>query len=178
MTQVKACHIGPMITDSARLGLAYAERLLKDIPADKFARLATVGGQAIESNHPAFIFGHLSLYPCRIVADLGGDTGQIEPSEEFQQLFAPSAHCVDDPDGTVYPPMEQVTERFFTSHRLAMETLQSADDSQFMGINPNEQMRGKFATAGAMHAFYVGGHLMLHLGQLSAWRRVWGLPPA
>ena len=44
-----------MIAASAKLGLGYAERLLKDIPADRFARFAQVQETIIESNHPAFI---------------------------------------------------------------------------------------------------------------------------
>lgn len=169
------CHYGPMIADSARLGLAYAERLLKDIPADRFARLATIQGQTIDSNHPAFVFGHLSLYPSRIVKELGGDASSIEPTEAYVNLFDHRASCVDDPSGTVYPAMEEIGERFFAAHRLAIEVLTSADDSLFILPNPNEAMRAKFATIGSMHGFYVGGHMMLHIGQLSAWRRMVGL---
>ena len=49
---------------------------------------------------------------------------------------------------------------------------------RFLLENPNERMRAKFPTNGAMLAFYVGGHFMLHMGQLSAWRRAVGLGPA
>jgi hypothetical protein len=38
--------------------------------------------------------------------------------------------------------------------------------------------REMFPTLGAVVAFYLGGHVMNHLGQLSAWRRCLGLPPA
>ncbi len=171
-------HIGPIIADSARLGLGYAERLLKGIPADKFARLATAGDQVVQSNHPAFIYGHLSLYPCRIVKDLGVDASSIEPSEAYVKMFDHKASCVDDPNGDIYPSMDEITERYFAAHRLAIETLETASDSQFTVVNPNEAMRGKFGTAGSMHCFYLGGHVMLHMGQLSAWRRMIGLPPA
>lgn len=171
-------NIGPMIADSARLGLGYAERLLKGITPDQFARFAVAGDRPIESNHPAFILGHLSLYPCRIVEQLGGDAAAIVPSEAFVKLFDHNARCVDDVDGTVYPAMDEVTDRFFAAHRSAIETLQTAADPRFHEPNPNEAMRGKFATIGSMHAFYLGGHLMLHIGQLSAWRRMIGLPAA
>ena len=177
-TTPTTCNIGPMIADSARLGLGYAERMLKGINADQFARLATVQGQTIQSNHPAFIYGHLSLYPCRIVEALGGDASSITPTEAYLQKFDHNAQCVDDPEGTIYPAMEEITERFFTSHRMAIEALEQADDSQFTVINPNEAMRAKFATVGSLHGFYLGGHVMMHIGQLSAWRRMTGLGPA
>jgi hypothetical protein len=171
------CNFGPMIADSARLSLGYAERLLKGIPAERFARLATVGDEIVQSNHPAFIFGHLGLYPCRIVAELGHDAATIVPTEAYLKLFDHNAKCVDDSEGTIYPAMEEIVERFFTAHRMALDVLLTADDSLFKRVNPNEAMRGKFATIGSMHGFYVGGHIMIHMGQLSAWRRMIGLPP-
>lgn len=172
------CNIGPMIADSARFGLAYAERLLQNVTAEKFARLARVHGETVQSNHPAFICGHLSLYPSRIVEYLGWDASSIAPSEAFQQKFDHNAQCLDDPDGSIYPAMDDVLERFVTSHRMAIEALENADDAVFTAPNPNEPMRAKFATVGAMHSFYLGGHLMLHMGQLSAWRRMMGLGKA
>ena len=72
--------IGSMIADSARLSVGYAERLIQGVRSDQFAQFAEVGGTKIESNHPAFVLGHLSIYPCRIVEDLGGDPSVIEPS--------------------------------------------------------------------------------------------------
>ena len=58
--------IGNSIADSLQLSLNYADRLLKELPADRFARFASVGGTTVESNHPAFILGHLALYGPRL----------------------------------------------------------------------------------------------------------------
>ncbi len=170
--------IGSMIAESAKMSVGYAERLLKDLPESQFARFAEVGGQAIESNHPAFILGHLSLYPSRVVSELGGDATAIKPSSKFEALFSPSATCLDDPDGTLYPPMNEITEKFFAAHNAAIETLLASDDALFTAENPNERMRTRFSTLGAMHAFYLGGHMMIHMGQFSAWRRALGLGAA
>lgn len=167
--------IGSMIADSAKLSLGYAEKLVTGIPADQFARFADVGGQRIESNHPAFVLGHLSIYPSRIVADLGGDASAITPSEKYEALFSPSATCLDDPDATLYPAMEEIKEKFFAAHQAAIEALRDADDEKFAAENPNEKMRAKFGTKGSMHAFYLGGHVMIHMGQISAWRRAMGM---
>ena len=40
------------------------------------------------------------------------------------------------------------------------------------------RMTELFPTLGSMQAFYVGGHIMMHLGQISAWRRMQGLGAA
>ena len=69
--------IGPMIAASARLGLVYAERLLKDVTAEQFARYAIIGDTVIESNHPAFIYGHLSLYAGNVIKGVGGDAERV-----------------------------------------------------------------------------------------------------
>lgn len=170
--------LGPMIADSARLALGYAERLLQGIPADRFARCARVGDTVIQSNHPAFIYGHLSLYAPRILSELGADASAFQLPEKYSALFSKDAACVDDVDGTLYPPMEEVTGKMFAGHRAVIDALQTADDDLLTAANPNEAMRAKFATKGSMHNFYVGGHFMMHMGQLSAWRRAAGLGPA
>tara|TARA_R110002049_G_scaffold4601_5_gene32008 strand:+ start:19595 stop:20119 length:525 start_codon:yes stop_codon:yes gene_type:complete len=173
-----ASNIGPMISASARLGIGYVERLLKDVTPENFARLAKVGDTTIESNHPAFILGHLSLYACRVIDQVGQDATAYEPSEAFEKVFSKDATCVDDPHGTIYPPMDEVVSAMLESYRAAADALDAADDAVLMEPNPNEAMRGKFPTKGAMMAFYVGGHVMLHVGQMSAWRRAMGLGPA
>ncbi len=170
--------IGPMFADSARLSLGYAERMLVGVTADRFARFAQIGGQVIESNHPAFIYGHLSLYPCRIVEQLGGDASSIKPTQLYLEKFSHTAKCMDDPDGSSYPAMEEIVERMLTAHRAAEVSLRAADDALFLTENANEAMRGKFATTGSMHGFYMGGHVMMHIGQVSAWRRMMGLGAA
>ena len=64
--------LGHVIADSLQLSVGYAERLLAGIPAERFARLARFGGEVVESNHPAFVLGHLALYGPRIATQLGG----------------------------------------------------------------------------------------------------------
>lgn len=171
-------NIGPMIAASAELGLGYGARLLKDIKSENFARFAKVGDTVIESNHPAFIYGHLSLYACRIIKELGCDPSEHLPSDKFNEVFSKDAKCVDDPDGSIYPSMDEITKKFFAGYEAAVEALKGVDDAVLCEENPNEAMRKRFATKGAMHGFYVGGHVMMHMGQLSAWRRAAGLGAA
>ncbi len=171
-------NIGPLIADSAKLSLIYAQRMLAGVSPDQFARFASVNGMTVTSNHPAFVYGHLSLYSSRIVEQLGGDASSIKPSELYVEKFSHTATCVDDPDGSIYPPMAEITERVMTGYQLAVDTLLGTDDEKFMVPNSNEAMRAKFATNGSMHAFYLGGHFMIHMGQVSAWRRMMGLGAA
>lgn len=158
--------------------MAYSERLLAGIPAEQFGKFADFGDRVVESNHPAFILGHLSLYPCRVVVDLGKDATAVTPSDNFVKLFNKEAKCVHDADGTIYPAMEEIVKAFRLAYERATEVLDAASDSAFQTPNSNEAMRAKFPTTGAMHTFYMGGHFMVHMGQLSAWRRMMGLGAA
>lgn len=170
--------IGGMIAASTRLGLGYAERLMSGLTDDNYARFAKAGDSVIESNHPCFIFGHLSLYPCRVVEQLGGDASSIIPTSAYEKLFDHTASCVDDTDRSIYPSMDEVVGTFQKAHQLAIETLEQASNSAFDAENPNERMKAKFPTIAAMHGFYLGGHMMVHMGQLSAWRRAMGMTAA
>ena len=63
--------IGNIIADTLELSLGYSERLLSGISPERFSRFADVGGVIIHSNHPCFIYGHLSLYAPRVTEQLG-----------------------------------------------------------------------------------------------------------
>lgn len=171
--------IGNSIADSLALCLGYAQRMLTDVTPEIFARYAAPGGQVIESNHAAFLYGHLSLYACRVVEQLGGDASTVTPSEDYVRLFSKDAKCVDDPDGSTYPPMDEITAAFFKNYEAALAALRAAPDEAFQAENPSGgRMTELFPTIGSMHGFYCGGHIMMHLGQISAWRRMHGLGPA
>lgn len=170
--------LGNTIADSLELCLGYADRLLVDVKPNQFARFAQVGDQTIESNHPAFVFGHLSLYGPRVISELGRDDLAVSIPANFEAVFSKDAKCVDDQDGSIYPAMDTVVEFFKSGYRNTVVALREVDDGTLQQPNPNERMAGKFPTIGSGHAFYVGGHMMMHLGQLSAWRRMVGLGAA
>jgi hypothetical protein len=169
--------LGNVIADSMSLSIGYAERLLKDVTPQQFARFASPGGATIESNHPAFVYGHLALYGPRIFLHLN-QPGPTVP-DGFEAVFSKDAKCVDDPAGTIYPAMDRVVAAFFDGYKAAIELLRRTPDSAFEAINPMEgRMRDLFPTLGSLHTFYGGGHIMMHLGQISAWRRMMGLGAA
>ena len=171
--------LGNVIADSLQLSLGYTDRLLTDLDAATFARFATPGGETIESNHPAFVLGHLCLYAPRIATQLGRDELAVTVSDQMDQTCSKDAKCVDDLDGSIYPAMDEIVETFRSGYANTMTALREVDDEVLQQANPTEgRMSELFPTLGSMHAFYVGGHMMMHLGQLSAWRRMQGMGPA
>jgi hypothetical protein len=171
--------VGNAIADSLEHSIRYVERLIVGVAPDQFARLAAPGGVTIQSNHGAFILGHLSIYGPRIVEHLGGDVAAVAPSPRFTEVFSKDAKCLDDPDGRLYPPMGEIIETFLATYRATLPPLRSADDALMAQTNlSGGRLTELFPTLGSMLTFYAGGHVSMHLGQMSAWRRMLGLGEA
>ena len=171
--------IGTIIAASGSLGLMYAERIVAGIRPESFARLAAPGGTTIQSNHPAFVFGHLNLYPHRIMNALKLPPGPTAYPATYEALFKNGQPCLDDPKGNIYPPMKELVDLFSNAYKAAIAAVSAAPDNILTAPNPAEgRMRELFPTIGAALTFYLGGHVQNHFGQLSAWRRMMGLPAA
>ena len=169
--------LGNVIADSLHVSLGYAQRLLADVVPDRFARFAAPGGVVVASNHPAFVYGHLSLYAPKILRLIGHPAPPVP--EHFEIRFSKDAKCIDDRDLDLYPPMDDVVAFFLEGHRMVTGALRSTPDDVFQRPNPAEgRMKELFPTIGSVQTFYCGGHMMMHLGQVSAWRRMEGLGAA
>jgi len=162
-----------VLTAPARLMLGYADLVAQGVPADRFARMP----EGVQTNHPAFVYGHLAIYPDRMLAMIDREE-LAQPDERFDALFAAGEECRDDPEGTIYPPMDEILGRFRERHEAAISAIASVPDEVLYRPNPNERMASRFPTIGAAITFLLGGHAMMHLGQVSAWRRMMGLGPA
>ena len=171
--------IGQILAASGGMGQLYARRLLGGVTPKNYARLAKPGGTLVQSNHAGFVLGHLGMYPAKVLERLGLSAGATACPATYADLFEAGAECRDDPEGSIYPVLEVLTRRFFDGYAAALRAVGEADDALLLSPNPAEgRSRELFPTIGAMLGFYVGGHVMSHLGQFSAWRRCLGLPAA
>jgi len=166
---------GEVITAPQTIVMMLAEALTKGVTPEQFRRKP----QGIDTNSAAFNFGHLAVYPERIL-EMIGRTDIAKPDQKYVDWFSQGKTCLDDPEGKVYPPMNEIMERFYSRYRAAVEAVKSADDSVFDRPNPspNERFRTMLPTVGAALAFMLDGHCQMHLGQVSTWRRCMGLPSA
>jgi hypothetical protein len=161
------------------MGPRYAKRLLTGIPEHRCSRLSAPGGTTIQANHPTFILGHLALYPIKVLQHLGLEDETATPPENYEKLFSKTATCQDDPDGRIYPPISEIVPLFERSYASAIEAIRRTNNEQLNAPNPvDTPMKEICPTLGSLLAFYLTGHVMTHLGQLSTWRRMEGLPPA
>jgi hypothetical protein len=169
--------IASLVTPLSKPSLGLSEALVRDVPANKFARLAAPGGVKIESNHPAFCLGHLAIYPARLAEAMGINLPGVTAPAGFVDLFSAGKPCLDDPEGTIYPKMETITKAYFDNYRGIVAAIETADPAAFDRPHPNEKMRERFPSVGMLAVFLVTSHVMMHLGQVSAWRRMMGMAP-
>ena len=166
------------VAAGGRVSLWLAEQMLKDVKPEIFARKPRSGGLMIDTNHPAFIYGHLSLYASGCLKVAGLDPAAAEVPGAYQELFSAGKACQDDADGAIYPPMAEITGNFFRVYKATIEQIARLDDAKLGETNPREgRMREMFPTVGGMLPFLLNSHICMHVGQASAWRRCFGLGP-
>jgi hypothetical protein len=171
-----------MMLGGAKRARAYTEKLLVGIRPEQGAckpRFETKAGVAVvDTNHPVFVFGHLALYPTRTLSFAGLDGKALAAPAGWQELFAAGVACHDDPDGKIYPKLDVVSAQYLKATDAMIAMLEKADDKVLSAPTPDERMRERFPVAGAAIAFMMNNHTMMHLGQVSVWRRCFGLPSA
>ena len=162
---------GTMIASSLALSLRYTESLVSSIPAERFCEMPTK-----DMNHPAFCIGHLAIYANRVLDMMGRGDLRIE-MPFTDEHFKNGVPCVAQ-DGR-YPSKEVLCDTFFKGWRTVLSTLPTVEDGVFARENPAEgRFKEMFPTVGGAVNFLGGGHNMMHLGQVSTWRRAAGLGSA
>ncbi|MFN0132708.1 MAG: DinB family protein [Phycisphaerales bacterium] len=170
--------LASIIAAGARRVRGHADRLLVGIPPARAARRAVVGGVEVAANHPSFIFGHLALYPARVMRLAGLDPAAVAVPPDWEALFKAGAACVDDPHGSVYPPLDRLTDAYRRGYDATIAAIEGLPDAALMAANPDESYRTNFPLVGNALLVLLCSHPAMHLGQLSTWRRCEGLPPA
>jgi len=151
--------------------LGYGELLVKDIPADKFSHMPYP-----TLNHPAFIIGHLSIYPNRLL-NMIGRTDLVKEKPGYPELFQAGTPCMQK-DGC-YPKKEEIVSHYVERYTAIATLLPTLEDEIFSSENPMEgRIKEMFPQVGLAFNFLLNNHHMMHLGQVSAWRRCVGMGSA
>jgi DinB superfamily len=171
-----------MMLAGAKRARLYAEKLAVGIKPEQAGRKPhfEAGGAPVmvDTNHPLFIFGHLALYPARIMKFAGLDGAACAAPAGWDDLFKAGVPCHDDPEGKIYPKWDVVLAQYYKGTDLMIAALEKADDKVLTAPTPDEKMRERFPLAGAAITFMLNNHVMMHMGQVSVWRRCFGLPSA
>ncbi len=147
----------------------YAPKLVADLSEEQmWAAIAPAGQEP--ANHPAWIFSHLNTY-LPIIADLIEGREFPDPREA---PFGMLSHPESRPG--VYANRSQLVEQYVAGHARVERLLRAADPTVLEQPMTLPRWAALMPQVGIALAYLMLFHEGLHLGQLSAWRRVQGLP--
>ena len=147
----------------------YAPKLVADLTEEQMvAQPALNPGTPV--NHPAWVFSHLNVYLPVIRSIIKGEEFADPKEHPFGMLSKPES------SRQVYAAKQQLVEEFVDGHVQVVELLGQADDSVFDQHVLLPRWKEIMPSAAIALPYLMFNHENGHLGQLSAWRRIQGLP--
>ena len=155
-----------IVLDVSAANAGLFRRMLADVAPDDMCRQPN--GIV---NHAAWQIGHVTFVRGAMVRVLGGN---VDVPADWAGLFAPGT--APTADATRYPSKEELLAAFERAQQRVCDTLAEAGTDKLEQPTPIEGVRVTFPTVRTLVAGMLTTHDGLHLGQLSVWRRVQGLP--
>jgi len=147
----------------------YGAKLVSDLSEEQMVAQPASDPEA-PSNHPAWVLSHLNVYHPVIRSIIKGETFEDPKGHPFGMLSKPEA------TRDIYASKEELVVAFVNGHTQITELLANADDSIFAQNVQLERWKDLMPTAGIALPYLMFNHENGHLGQVSAWRRIQGLP--
>ena len=148
-----------------RFVLNYCKLLTADIDDARFADQPVPA-----ANHPAWVVGHLAI--CTDYAAHMVGLPKTCPAK-WHKFFGPGSKPT--PDRSVYPSKADLLQALSDGHERVSAGVAHADPAA-MAKPQTIIFQQHFPTIGDLMAHLMTTHPCTHLGQLSAWRRFYGLP--
>jgi hypothetical protein len=139
--------------------LTEEQMILQPAPADKAA-----------ANHPAWVLSHLNVYLPIIQSIISGESFEDPKDHKFGMQSKPSA------DLSEYQSKDELIQEFVSRHETIADLLQQAGDAALDNKVELPRWAAIMPTAAIALPYLMLNHENGHLGQLSAWRRIQGLP--
>lgn len=146
--------------------LDYAGRLVADLND-----AAMVAQPASGMNHAAWVLGHLTS-TCD-VAMMGLGEPKVAP-EGWRDRFGPRSQPL--PDRAAYPNKEVLLDALREGHVQVSRAVRGLDAQRLLAPPAEARFRERWPALADMLLHVMISHEQMHLGQISAWRRVQGLP--
>lgn len=124
-------------------------------------------------NHPAWILGHLAIGTDYALQLLGRPTAC---PGAWHDRFGPGSS--PSPDRSLYPSRDDLLEALARGHSAVEGASASADPGRMADRHALDLkfLKDALPTVGDVVSHLMTTHPAVHLGQLSAWRRLAGLP--
>ncbi len=143
----------------------YGGRLTADLTPEQ-----AVAQPAAAVNHAAWVLSHLNAYLPVMAALIRGDEFPDPKDHEFGMKSKPLA------DASLYAPISELRTTFLEGNQAAADALREAGPDCLDRDMTLERWKTIMPKTGIALSYLMLAHQNLHLGQLSAWRRVQGLP--
>jgi hypothetical protein len=147
----------------------YGPKLVSDLSDEQMVAQPAPAGQA-PSNHPAWVLSHLNAYLSVIEAIVAGQTFDDPKEHPFGMMSKPAA------DASLYPSKAELVATFTTGHERIAQALSEAPADLLQQTITLPRWKEVMPKAGIALPYLMLNHENLHLGQLSTWRRVQGMP--
>jgi hypothetical protein len=147
--------------------LQYCRMLVGDLADERLAEQPLPG-----VNHPAWVLGHLAYSTDVATGLLGG--AKVLPEGWASRFGGGSKLSASRSD---YPSKEELLRAVEQGFERVRGQAPAATAEQLARPTNNTFLKGALPTTKELVAFLMTGHMAVHLGQLSTWRRMIGLPP-
>ena len=147
----------------------YGQRLVADLTAEQMILQPAPTGKA-PANHPAWVLSHLNTYIPIVSALILGQDFEDPKDAPFGMQSKPES------DLEIYGSKDDLLNTFVDGHQNVTALLQSASADVLQNPVPLERWQTRMPTVAAALIYLGMCHENLHLGQLSAWRRIQGMP--
>ena len=147
----------------------YCQRLVADLTAEQMTAQPAPSDSA-PANHPAWVLSHLNVYLPVIQSLIRGEDFEDPKNHVFGMLSKPEA------DASIYSDKDTLLQEWRDGHEAVRQLLASADDSIFEQDVLLERWKAPMPKVGIALPYVMLCHENIHLGQVSAWRRIQGMP--
>ncbi|MEZ6189896.1 MAG: DinB family protein [Phycisphaerales bacterium] len=145
--------------------LEYGQKLVADLSDEQMAKQPAPG-----TNHPAWVLSHLNAYLPVIEYVIKGESFDDPKDHPFGMQSKPVA------DRSVYASKDELVAAFVTGHERVEKALREAGDAVWAKPVSLPRWQKPMPTAAIALPYLMLVHENTHFGQVSAWRRVQGLP--
>ncbi len=157
------------LIQSFRKNQDYAERLTHDL-TDEQMILQPAGERDLTVNHPAWCLSHLNAYLPVIEAVIQGQAFEDPRGHRYGMESRPLLSSSE------YAPLSEIIQQWNAGHDAIVALLETQDETVFERPVQMERWATVMPTAGVCLPYLMLNHENIHLGQVSAWRRVLGMP--
>lgn len=147
----------------------YAPKLVADL-SDADMTLQPVPDGQPPSNHPAWVLSHLNVYVPIIGSIIRNEAFEDPKGHRFGMLSKPEL------DRSIYASKDELLHEFLVGHDEVTKLLAAADNSMFDQKVQLPRWSEVMPTAAVALPYLMFNHENGHLGQISAWRRIQGMP--